>query len=455
MFLNAQSVRNKTTDICDHVMHANVDLIFLCETWLRPEGDESDCVALTPPGFCLRSFPRMSGAGGGLAVLYRNSLTKNIAVSTRDYVFTAFEICEVRISLDSHTVVFLSVYRPPPRRKNKLTNAMFLEQFADLLESYVACDRFFVVHFDNPSDPCTAALNAVLANLSLEQLVNVPTHRRGHTLDWLITNRVTDVLDLAVADILLSDHFIISFDLLLRKPGRVTKKVTSRNIRSVDMYAFRTDLRNVLECATQSESADPLSVYKTCLRQALDHHAPLVTRTVTDRTSAPWMTLEVKQAKVERRIAECKWRQSGLTVHREIYAKQHNVVSNLISQAKKDYICEKIIDCDSSREIFRLSNQLMAHSEVLSCQSLFLISLGMCHCAPVLLCPRPIVPPSHCAPVPLCPWTVKKLLRFRAEVSDFGIFGSIFKTAASFVLVFCLFVFYLYLKQCSIANFFV
>ena len=68
MFLNTQSVRNKTTDICDHVMHANVDLIFLCEMWLRPEGDESDCVALTSPGFCLRCFPRMSGVGGGLAV---------------------------------------------------------------------------------------------------------------------------------------------------------------------------------------------------------------------------------------------------------------------------------------------------------------------------------------------------------------------------------------------------
>ena len=177
----------ETTDICDHVMHANVDFFFLCETWLRPEGDESDCVALTPPGFSLRSFPRMSGAGGGLSVLYRNSLTKNIAVSTRDFVFTAFEICEVCISLDSHTVVFLGVYRPQPSRKNKLINAMLLEQFTDLFESYVACDRLFVVgdlnvHFDNPSDPCAAALNAVLANLSLEQLVNVPTHRRGHRL---------------------------------------------------------------------------------------------------------------------------------------------------------------------------------------------------------------------------------------------------------------------------------
>ena len=50
------------------------------------------------------------------------------------------------------------------------------------------------VHFDNPSGPWTAALNA-LGNLSLEQLVDVPAHRRGHTLDWLITNRATDVAD--------------------------------------------------------------------------------------------------------------------------------------------------------------------------------------------------------------------------------------------------------------------
>ena len=51
MFLNAQSVRNKALDICDYIMQANVDLVFLSETWLRPVGDEADCAALTPPGF--------------------------------------------------------------------------------------------------------------------------------------------------------------------------------------------------------------------------------------------------------------------------------------------------------------------------------------------------------------------------------------------------------------------
>ena len=64
----------------------------------------------------------------------------------------------MRLYFDGHTAVFLSVYRPPPSRQNKLTNAMFLEQFSDLLESYVSCDRLFVecdlnVYVDKPSDP--------------------------------------------------------------------------------------------------------------------------------------------------------------------------------------------------------------------------------------------------------------------------------------------------------------
>ena len=239
-----------------------------------------------------------------------------------------------------------------------------MEQFSDLLESYVSCDRLFVegdlnIHFDKTSDPSTCALNVVLDNLSFDRLVKVPAHQRDHTLDWLITNCVTDVLDLTVVVMLLSEHFVISFDLLLRKPVREKKDIISQNIRAIDMHDFRTDVHNLLESATQSNSTHPLGVYNTCLRQLLDRHAPLVSRTVTDRTSAPWMTLEIKQAEVRRRLAERKWRESGVTVHREIYVKQHNLVSNMISKAKKEYLCHKIVNCGSSQELFSLSSQMM------------------------------------------------------------------------------------------------
>ena len=297
-------------------MQANVDLVFLCETWLR----WGWLCSLDSAWFLLEVSSRTVWYRWWACCFTSNQSHKKYCSFYSRFCFYGFwYICEVRLFYDGHTAVYLNVYRPPPSRQNKLTNAMFFEQSSDLLESYVSCDRLFVVgdlnvHFDNPSDPTTSALNVVLDNLSLHQLVNVPFHQRGHTLDWLITNRATDVLDLTVVDMLLSDHFVISFDLWLRKPVRGKKKITSRNIGAIDMYGFRTDVHNLLGSVTQPDSTDPLGVYNTCLRQLLDRHAPLVTRTVTDRTSAPWMTLEIKQAKVRRRLAERKWRESGLAV---------------------------------------------------------------------------------------------------------------------------------------------
>ena len=34
-------------------------------------------------------------------------------------------------------------------------------------------------------------------------------------------------------------------------------------------------------------------------------------------------------------------------------------MSNMISKAKKDYLCHKIVNCGSSRQLFRLSSQMM------------------------------------------------------------------------------------------------
>ena len=195
-------------------MQANFDLVFLCETWLRPESDEADCAALTPPGFCLKSLPRQTCAGGGgLVVLHRTSLTKHIAFSrsTRGFAFTLLRYVKFVFHMMVMLQCSLVFTIPPPCRQNKLTNVMFLAQFSDMLESYASCDRLFVVgdlnvHFDKPCDPSTSAVNVVLDNLSLHQLVKVTNHRRGHTLDWLITNRVTYVLDLTAVDILLSEQ---------------------------------------------------------------------------------------------------------------------------------------------------------------------------------------------------------------------------------------------------------
>ena len=108
---------------------------------------------------------------------------------------------------------------------------MFLDLFSDPSDFFLCfvCNGLFVVgdlnvHFDKSSGPSTSAVNVVLDNLSLHQSVKVSTHRCGHTLEWLITNRVADILDLTVVDMLLSDHSVISFGLPLKKPVREKKE---------------------------------------------------------------------------------------------------------------------------------------------------------------------------------------------------------------------------------------
>ena len=68
--------------------------------------------------------------------------------------------------------------------------------------------------------------------------------------------------------------------------------------------------------------------------------------------------MKIKQAKVQRHLAKRKWCESDLTVHRKIYVKQRSLVSD-INKAKKDCLCHKIVNCGTSRELFRLSGQMM------------------------------------------------------------------------------------------------
>ena len=156
-----------------------------------------------------------------------------------------------------------------------------------------------------------------------------------------------DVEELCVVDKLISDHFVISFALRFRKPGKTTKEVRSRNVRVLNTDNFKTDVLSAFPAI--SGAADTVSAYNACLRELLDKHAPLVTRRVTDRMSAPWMTQEIKQAKQQRRCAERQWHKTSLEVHRQIYAHCRNVVNREIRNAKKRFLCEKIVSANSSK----------------------------------------------------------------------------------------------------------
>ena len=95
--------------------------------------------------------------------------------------------------LKDFTCRVILIYRPSPSRKNKLTTNMFLDEFAQLVESVVITDTHILIcgdfnlHVDDINDPDAVRFLNILDSFNLCQHVTGPTHKRGYTLDLLIT----------------------------------------------------------------------------------------------------------------------------------------------------------------------------------------------------------------------------------------------------------------------------
>lgn len=66
--LNTRSINNKSASICDIIADKNLDFLCLCETWHQPN-DYLNLNMCVLPGYTYIDQPRITGKGGGLAVI--------------------------------------------------------------------------------------------------------------------------------------------------------------------------------------------------------------------------------------------------------------------------------------------------------------------------------------------------------------------------------------------------
>ena len=213
-YFNAQSCRQKASEINDLVVDGDFDSLLMTETWLYASGDEAYITKTTPSGYLFHSFPRIGRSGGGIAIMFKSALSDSI--SMHPLPFNSFESVELRLSNDSTSVSVICLYRAPPSKKNKLSNKMFFEEFPTLVSEYRHARRDlafigdFNFHFEDSSNGDVDHLKTLLNDHDLVQLVDMPTHKRGHVLDWVIVRRDASCLSLeTVEDIALSDHSAI------------------------------------------------------------------------------------------------------------------------------------------------------------------------------------------------------------------------------------------------------
>ena len=210
---------------------------------------------------------------------------------------------------------------------------------------------------------------------NFKQVVTQSTHRRGHILDCVII-RPNDQVHLSseVTDSLESDHLCVisCFDVSVARSCPVYRYV--RNIRGIDRSAFVADLETELVCIGHSLSAYQ---YNVTLLSVLDKHAPAAKSRVTERMSSPWFGLvreDLLEAKRIRRQAERKCRNTNLTVFKDLYKKAKHHVTKVVLKAKKLYYNSKISSANCSKELYKITNNILARTKQVHLPTMYPLS---------------------------------------------------------------------------------
>ena len=131
-----------------------------------------------------------------------------------------------------------------------------------------------------------------------------------------------------------NDHGAVHCCLHLPKPQPLRHPIQYRNYAAIDKHVLRGDIATSTLCLDPATSAASLlEQYDTTLSLLLDKHAPVLTRTITIRPKVPWFNGDIKMAKQKRRQLERRWRQSRLTIHRDLFKEQRRHVNQLIASA--------------------------------------------------------------------------------------------------------------------------
>ena len=353
--------------VTDIILSNRLDMFAITETWIKANENNSSVTQILHAlnDFSVIQIPRITSKGGGLALFYRKAFTITAMPGPS---FQSFEHIDLSITYEKLNFQMVLIYRPPPSTKNKLTIPMFFDDFHKLLDTLddyyqrpVILAGDFNLHLDNPQDSNVSRFLDILDSVNLLQHITTPTHKRGHTLDLLISRAEENLVhDIKVLPDIYSDHRVITSTLNYSKPPITDVLVTYRAVKNIDYNKLQSD---IAELFPNPDAFDGLrletlvTTYHESLSSTYDKYAPIITRSIKYRPHAPWFTNELRNEKREKRRLERRFRKSGLTVHKLMFEAKCADYNNLLEQSKTKYYTSKIDQSDRN-QLFRLIDGL-------------------------------------------------------------------------------------------------
>ena len=355
--INARSIANKSLFLSDLFTSKGMDFMLLTETWQR-ELEYYHLNELCPVDCSFISTPRLTGRGGGLAVVFKKHF---ICQSMTAGTYSSFELQITKVGR-SYTFYCILVYRPPGPA------ASFLTDFSDFLSSIIKLDRVIIVgdfniHVDD--DSCKNALEFVniTESFNFTQHVSGPTHSKGHTLD-LVFSHGLNIDNVCIEDVFVSDHKCILFNLVCNEePLPAKRRSCSRLINqlTVEKFLAAFDSSTVLISNDVDVCAQAFNDQCTLL---LNKVAPIKIRESPSVNTSPWMNDAIRSLRRVCRRTERLWKATQLIVHR-LHLKELLVdLNEMIKNARVSYFTNLISACKNNpKAFFETINNIVSPAE--------------------------------------------------------------------------------------------
>ncbi len=282
---NIRSVSNKCNVVSSYLSTlAEVDLLFLTETWLKPKHNDS---MFCPDGYQAIRCDRIGSRGGGVAVLYNN----NLQVAEVDITLKKdnnFQIVCIDVHNRDSLVRLCCVYLPPTQSDTVVNDLCKTLKYV----LSVSFPVFIFGDFNFPhvdwSVPCNNGDSAhgIFLNFcsfhALYQSVHFPTHDKGNILDLVLCNQQGSNLlynTTSQAPPWDTDHFLVCILLNFFPSKHVNCNVQSPNFDKANYDSILASLTLVEWDAIFAESSSDIqSLYDnfiSILNNCISDYIPL------------------------------------------------------------------------------------------------------------------------------------------------------------------------------------
>lgn len=375
---NVWSIANmeKLQNLLQILEDQNISIACITETWFdRKNGTFSKTIK--EAGYKMNHAFRDSKRGGGCAIIYKKSLAiKNGNKSTSEY--ESFEYAIVILALKSGKKLMITCVYRKQEVQFKLFNQEFTGFMDKLIQSgYLLCVvGDFNIWIDVDGDKDAETMLNLTSSYGLEQLVDQPTQRSGHTLDHVYLNPYQLPCNYSVTSDtygVTTDHYPITVQIPNMERKNETRTIVKRKLKDINLETFKKELQEAVNNinSTHLNFAQHIQELDKVTIELMDKHAPLIEWKKKD-SCPPWLDAEYRIERAMRRKCERKWRKNKSVDNMNNYTQQKKRCSELALKKKTEYYSKLVEDAGKCQKtLFKVANELLDKNEerVLPCHT--------------------------------------------------------------------------------------